>query len=79
MQRNNKLHDEGIIALALQEYIDGKHKSLRKAAASYGVCKTKLTRRYYKITSRRDTPPNSKKLTSTEEAVLLQRILDLDA
>ncbi len=78
MQSSQSLNLEGRLLLALQAYSLSKIKSLRAAALSYDVPYTTLYRRYRGISSRRESQPNSRKLSNTEEEVLLQRILDLD-
>jgi hypothetical protein len=69
---------EGRILLAIQAVNSGQIKSLKAAARSYDVPYTTLNERYHGILSRRDSQPNSRKLTDTEEEVLLQRIFDLN-
>ncbi len=69
---------EGRLSLAIQAYKLGHFKSLRAVSRSYDVPLSTLSKRYHGIPSRRDTQPATRKLTSTEEEVLLQRILDLD-
>ena len=46
---------------------------------SYNVPYTTLYRRLNRVASRRDSTPNSRKLTSYEESALVQYILDLDS
>jgi hypothetical protein len=72
-------NSEGRIALAIQALSSGYCKSLRAAAAAYDVPYTTLYERHSGIRSRRETRSAACKLTLTEEEVLLQRILDLDA
>jgi hypothetical protein len=62
---------EGRISLALQALLQGQIQSLRAAACSYDIPYTTLNKRYHGITPRRDTQPNSQKLTRMEEEVLL--------
>jgi len=71
MQSNNKLEIEGRIALALNSLKKGNYESIQGAAALYKVNYVTLTRRYYRVKSRRETIPNSRKLTLIEELVLL--------
>ncbi|KAF3349016.1 Glycerate kinase [Verticillium dahliae VDG2] len=49
------------------------------AAKIYNVSKTTLLRRQKGSPSRRDSPPNSAKLTKLEEKTIVEYILDLDA
>jgi DNA-binding transcriptional MocR family regulator len=71
-------NQEGRIALAIQTLHSKRCKSIRAAAKAFDVSFSSLQRRYQRTHSRRETRPNCTKLTSTEEEVLLQRILDLD-
>jgi hypothetical protein len=70
---------EGRLLLALNAYNNGQFSSLLAAADTYDVNYHTLRKRLLGISSRRDVRPNSCKLTSIEEEVVLQRILDLDA
>ena len=72
-------NQNGRILLAAQAFKLGQFKSFRKAAASYDVPKTSLISRINGMTSRRDSIPNSCKLTPQEEATLVQYILELDS
>lgn len=78
MQPSYTSQTEGRLSLALSAFLKGQFKSLRAAACSYDVSHNTLTKRYRGIPSRYESQPNSRKLTDTEEEVLLQRILDLD-
>ncbi|KAJ3453776.1 hypothetical protein MRS44_018408 [Fusarium solani] len=53
--------------------------SLRRASSIYGVKEQRLRRRQNGIQSRRDTIPNSRKLSDLEEQIVVQFILDLDS
>jgi hypothetical protein len=53
--------------------------SIPRAAAIYNVAKRTLRRRRTRTPSQRDCTPNSIKLLKTEENVIVQHILDLDA
>src|SRR3546814_854252 len=53
-------------------------RSNRAAAASFNVNKDTLRNRRNGIPSRRDCVPNSKKLSSTEEKVIISHVLDVD-
>ena len=78
MQSSYDSQIEGRISLALNAFLKGQFKSLRAAAHSYDVSHHTLTNRYHGTLSRRESQPNSQKLTSTKEEILLQHILDLD-
>jgi hypothetical protein len=73
------INNEGRILLALQAIEKGQFYSVRAAAAVYGVSKDTLTRRRDGTPSRRDSPANSRKLTTLEESVIIKHILDLDS
>ena len=70
---------EGRITLAIQAYKSGHFKSLRAVACLYDILYTTLTNRYHGTPSQRDSRSILRKLISTEEEVLIQCILDLDA
>ena len=70
---------EDRILLAIQAIKQGHIQSIRAAAMSYDVPEATLRRRARGITSRRDSTPNSRKLTPYEESALIQYILDLDS
>ena len=70
-------YNEGRLLLALQAYHEQKFASLRLAAKSYDVPLKTLHDRYHGTPARAETTANSRKLTKTEEEVLLQKILDL--
>jgi len=72
-------NQEDRILLAIQSIKQGHIQSIRAAAMSYDVPKATLRRRAHGITSRRDSTPNSRKLTPYEESALIQYILDLDS
>ena len=73
------LQEEGRILLALDAIKRGQFKSIRKAAASYDVNWTTLRNRTHGMTSRQDSTPNSRKLTSQEELAIVRYILELDS
>ena len=52
---------------------------MRQAAATYNVPKSTLHDRLTGKPARRDCEPNSRKLTPTEELVIIKHILDLDS
>jgi hypothetical protein len=72
-------NQEGRILLAIQAIKLGQFQSARVAAVSYDVSYITLHRRIYGMASRRDTTPNSRKLTPIEELAIIQYILDLDS
>jgi hypothetical protein len=79
-QRKDLLtQQEGKITLALQAYTLGQFKSVRRAAAAYGVPFQRLSDRLNNTTFRLQAPPNSQKLTATEEQTIVRYILDLDS
>ncbi|KFY92912.1 hypothetical protein V498_04671 [Pseudogymnoascus sp. VKM F-4517 (FW-2822)] len=71
-------NQEGRIILAITALKEGNIKSIRAAAMSYNVLFESLRARLNGVTSRRDSTPNSRKLTSYEESALVKYILDLD-
>ena len=73
------VQNERNLMLAIQARQQDRNLSARAAARTYNVSLTTLTRRSKGITSRRDTMPNSRKLTDLEESTILQYILDLDS
>jgi DDE superfamily endonuclease/helix-turn-helix, Psq domain len=70
---------EGNINLALRAIQKDSSLSVRRAADLYNVDRTTLGRRMNGSTPRRDSPPNSSKLTNLEEKVIIERIIDLDS
>ena len=80
-QRYNDLSTskEARIQLAIQAINQDANISERRAAAIYNVSRTTLQDRRAGTTFRRDCTPNSTKLLLTEEEVIVQHILDLDA
>lgn len=52
---------------------------MRRAAEIYGVPRLTLATRQNGTTPRRDSPPNSAKLTKLEWKVITERIIDLDS
>jgi hypothetical protein len=72
-------NQEGRILLAIQSIKHGHIQSIRAAAMSYDIPEATLRRHAHGITSRRDSTPNSRKLTPYEESALVQYILDLDS
>ena len=70
---------EAQVQLALQALQQDATLSLQRAAAIYSVSQSTLSDRRAGRPSRRDTTPNSRKLTQSEETVIVQHVLDLDA
>jgi hypothetical protein len=66
------------LSLALNAFETKQIKSLRQAAITYNVPRSTLLDRYHGRQSRRVYRPMTSKLTTTEEAVLIQRVVDLD-
>lgn len=71
-------HQEGNILLAIKAYKKGQISSLRAAAKLYDVPLSSLTYRYHGRTTRQDSQLKNRKLTSTEESVLVQWIISMD-
>ena len=80
-QRNNvqKPLNEPQIQLALQALKRDANLTQRRAAALYNVSRSTLSNRLAGKQSQRDCKPKSMKLLVTEEDVIVQHILDLDA
>src|SRR5450432_4800632 len=70
---------ESDMTLALNALRMTRKLTLSRAAKIYKVPRTTLRNRYYGISSRHDTKPNSRKLTDLEEEVIVRHILDLDS
>jgi len=70
---------ESKIQLALQAIERDATLSQRRVAKLYSVPQSTLSDRLAGITSRRDCRPNAMKLTKTEESVIVEHILNLDA
>jgi len=71
--------NEARVILALKAVQDDKHLSIRAAAKIYNVAATTIRRRLAGRTARRNTTPNSRRLTDSEEEALVQYILGLIA
>jgi hypothetical protein len=67
------------LSQAIQALKQHQFKSVRAAAMSYDVSPRTIANRMNGMTSRRDSTPKSKNLTSYEESALIQYILDLDS
>lgn len=70
---------EARVNLALAALERNPAPSIRAAAKIYNVPKTTILRRRKHQLSRRDTMPNSRKLTNLEESTIVEYILDLDS
>jgi hypothetical protein len=71
--------NEARILLALQALQNDQNLSLRRASGIYKVPFETLRRRQNGIQSRRDSGPNSRRLSDLEEQTIVQFILDLDS
>ena len=71
--------NEREILLALKAIQNDPSLSIRAAARLYSVDFSTLARWKRGQGSRRDSIPNSRKLTDLEESVIVQHILDLDS
>jgi hypothetical protein len=71
-------NQEGRVLLALQAYKRGQVSSLRKASVLYTVPFSSLQDRYRGRTTRENAQNHNRKLTSTEESVLIQWILSMN-
>ena len=70
---------DGSILLAMSAFQLGQFGSIRAAAHAYIVPPTSLAKRLSGVTSIADSRPKNTRLTKSEEAVLIQEILKLDA
>ncbi len=68
---------EARLLLALEAIQNNKKLSIRAAAKLYNVPEATLRHRRASRTARRNTPPNSKKLTQSEEEAVVQYVLEL--
>ena len=71
--------NEARVILALQALQSNKNLSIRAAAKIYNVPATTIRRRRNSHTARRDSIPNSKKLTHLEEEAIVRYIIELYA
>jgi|SRR5688572_28799871 hypothetical protein len=67
------------LILALYSMKKDPKLSARAAAKLYNIPHRTLLRRQKDTPSRRDSPPNSTKLTKLEEKMIVEYILDLDS
>jgi hypothetical protein len=70
---------ENQLLLTIQAMEKDPSLSTRSAAKIYSVSRVTLARRLSGTQSRRDSPPNSQKLTNLEEKTIVQYVLDLDS
>jgi hypothetical protein len=70
--------NEGDILLASQAIRLGQIPSIRQAASVYNVTRSTLRRRINGTRSKRDSDIGKQRLTPSEEAVLVQKVLELD-
>jgi transposase len=70
---------EGRMVMAIEAYNKREGLSIRAAAKIFDVSYATMTRRLRGCKARGENPPKTKKLTESEEKVLLKFILDLDA
>ena len=75
---DSAVHQEGHILLAIKAFNDGQFKSIQAAAQAYNVPHSTLYNRLHGRTARVDAIPNSKKLTTTEESMLVKWILSIN-
>jgi hypothetical protein len=73
------LNKERQMILAIEAIQRDPEQSVRAIAKVYGVSRSSLGSRLNGITARRDTMPNSRKLTDLEESTIIQYVLDLDS
>ena len=77
-QRQEALHREGRLELAVQAYKNGDFQSYRAAAQAYDVPRDTLQRRIASTQPRLGSTAKNRLLTPTEEEYLVQRILSMD-
>jgi hypothetical protein len=70
---------EGRLILALQALKNDPNLSVKRAASIYSVARSTLISRRAGVKSRRDIQPKSRKLSNSEESVIVQYILHLDS
>ena len=74
-----QLTKEPRINLAIQAKRNNSKLSHKKLAFTYQIANATLRNRYNGKCARKDTIPNSRKLTPTEEKSTVERILNLDS
>jgi hypothetical protein len=75
----SSLSNEGRLILAIQAIQNDPNLSARAAAKIYTVSQRTLSRRLKGTPSRRDSIPNSRKLSNLEEKIIVEYALDLDS
>ena len=70
--------NEARVILALKALENDEKLSLRAAAKIYNVHHTTLLRRRASRPTQRDTTPNLRRLTDSEEKAIIQYIIELD-
>jgi hypothetical protein len=70
--------NEADIQLAIAAISTSQIRAVSRAAATYNVVESTLRNRRAGKPARRDCQPNSKKLTTLEEEVVVRNILHLD-
>ena len=70
---------EARVILALEAIRNDEKLSLRAAAKLYDIPESTLRSRRAGISARRDTTPNSRRLTDSEEKAIIQFVLELDS
>jgi hypothetical protein len=73
------LEHEGRLQLALSAFNSGQFRSHRAAAVAFDIKRCTLDECARGIPFRLETPPNSYKLTRTEEQTIVRYILNLDS
>ena len=68
---------EARVILALKAIRNDEKLSLRAAAKLYNVPESTLRSRRASVSARRDTTPNSRRLTDSEEKAIVQYVLKL--
>ena len=68
---------EAKVILALEAIRNDKNLSLQAATKLYNVLESTLNSRRASISARRNTTPNSRRLTDSEEKVIIQYVLEL--
>ena len=69
--------DEARVILALEAMKNDKKLSIRAASKVYNVPRSTLSHRHAGRRARRDTSPNSRKLTKSEEEAIIRYVLKL--
>jgi transposase-like protein len=77
-ERSNSNDKERLVQLAVRAFKKGQFKSVREAARAFGVNDRTLRRRLNGTPAKRDLVSPHRKLTDSEESVLVKYILDLN-